>query len=110
MNIILGGAPAIGVDKDAARHAKLVDAAHQFEGVLLGEMLKSMQTDKDAMSSEGADDSDAGGGSADTLRSFGTEAVAKAISQGGGFGIARQIIAKVTSEDKRSDHKDQNRT
>jgi Rod binding domain-containing protein len=106
MNITLGGASAIGVDQVAARQAKLVDAAHQFEGVLLGEMLKSMQTDKDGMSSD-SDSGDEDKGSSDTLRSYGTEAVAKAISQGGGFGIAKQIIAKVTKEDKHGDHKAQ---
>jgi flagellar protein FlgJ len=107
MNITLGSAPAIGVDKDAARHAKLVDAAHQFEGVLMGEMLKSMQTDKDGMSSDNGEEDSS---TSDTLRSFGTESMAKALSQGGGFGIAKQIIAKVTSEDRRGDHKDQKRT
>jgi flagellar protein FlgJ len=107
MNITLGSAPAIGVDKDAARQAKLVDAAHQFEGVLMGEMLKSMQTDKDGMSSDNGEEDSS---SSDTLRSFGTESMAKALSQGGGFGIAKQIIAKVTSEDRRGDHNDQKRT
>ena len=34
----------------------------------------------------------------DTISSFGTEAIAKAISEGGGFGIAKQIVSKVTLE------------
>ena len=85
---------AIGTDKDAARHAKLVDAAQGFEGILLQEMLKSMQTGKDEFSGDG----DNGDNSGDNLRTFGTEAVAKAISHAGGLGIAKQVIAKVTSE------------
>ena len=100
MNITLGVQPAIVPDKDAAQHAKLVDAAQQFEGMLLQEMLKGMQTDKDGMNGE--DGSESSDGSNDTLRSFGTEAVANAISKGGGLGIAKQVIAKVTIEHARS--------
>jgi flagellar protein FlgJ len=96
MNITLGLQPSIVPDKDAAQHAKLVDAAQQFEGLLLQEMLKSMQTGKDSDNSDSGDD--AGEGSNDTLRSFGTEAVAHAIAKGGGVGIARQVVAKVTIE------------
>ena len=83
-----------GVDKEAARQAKLVDASHQFEGMMLQEMLKGMQTGKNEFSGDG----DEGDNSGDTLRSFGTEAVAKAISMHGGVGIAKQVIAQVTKE------------
>jgi flagellar protein FlgJ len=93
MNITLGGLQSIVPEKDAAAHSKLVDAAQQFEGMLLQEMLKGMQGSKD-----GEDGDDSGGGSNETLRSFGTEAVARAIAKGGGFGIARQVINKVTAE------------
>jgi len=93
MNITLGSPPPIVPDKDAAQHTKLVNAAQQFEGMLLQEMLKGMQGTKD-----GEDEDDSGGGSNDTLRSFGTEAVAQAIAKGGGVGIARQIVNKVTAE------------
>jgi peptidoglycan hydrolase FlgJ len=95
MNITLGNQPQIVPDKEAAQHAKLVDAAQQFEGLLLQEMLKSMQTGKDGEGTDGGDQSD---GSNDTLRSYGTESVAHAIAKGGGVGIARQVIQKVTIE------------
>ena len=42
---------------------------------------------------------------ADTISSFGTEAVAKAISKGGGFGIAKQVASKVTLERQRNSEK-----
>jgi flagellar protein FlgJ len=96
MNITLGIQPSIVPDKDAAQHAKLVDAAQQFEGLLLQEMLKSMQTGKDGPDADNKDDDSSG--SNDTLRSFGTEAVAHAIAKGGGVGIARQVVEKVTIE------------
>ena len=76
-------------------HAKLVEAAQQFEAMLLQQMLKPFQQ-TEAMNG-GQEDGD-GGGSASTLSSFGTEAVAKAISRGGGLGIARQIVQKVTAQ------------
>jgi flagellar protein FlgJ len=34
----------------------------------------------------------------DTISSFGTEAIAKAISKSGGFGIARRVVEQVTQE------------
>jgi hypothetical protein len=41
----------------------------------------------------------------DTISSFGTEAIAKAVSKGGGFGIAKQIVSKVTLEHQRNSEK-----
>ncbi len=91
---------AIGPDAAAVKQAKLVDAAHQFEGMMLTEMLKGMQTGKDEMTGEG----DEGDNSGDTLRTYGTEAVAQAISMHGGIGLANQVIAKVTKESHRGSH------
>jgi flagellar protein FlgJ len=101
MNITLGLQSAIVPDKGAAQHAKLVDAAQQFEGVLLQEMLKGMQSGKDGEDGDSSDDGS--DGSNDTLGSFGTEAVANAIAKGGGIGVARQVVAKVTAERLRSE-------
>jgi len=101
MNIAIGAnVPVVGAAdaalKEAAQHRKLVDAAQQFEGMLLSEMLKGMQSSKDDK-----DKDDSSDGSNDTLQSFGTEAVARAIAKGGGVGIARQIVNKVTIEHDR---------
>jgi flagellar protein FlgJ len=78
-------------------HAKLVDAAQQFEAIFMGELLKPMQS-KDG--SWGSDDSssDGDGGSGGTLASYGVESMARAISKAGGMGIARQVIEKVSRE------------
>jgi flagellar protein FlgJ len=105
MNITLGVQSAIVPDKDAAQHAKLVDAAQQFEGLLLQEMLKGMQSGKD-----GDDGDDSSDGSNDTLRSYGTESVAHAIAKGGGVGIARQVVEKVSKEHAQSSQKQQFQT
>ncbi len=88
--------PTSGADTSkTVENGKLKDAAEQFEAIFLQELLKPMQkTSGDGM---GGEDKDASPGS-DTLSSFGTEAVAKAIAKGGGIGIAKQIVQKVSLE------------
>ncbi|HMH14642.1 MAG TPA: hypothetical protein VK578_16205 [Edaphobacter sp.] len=82
------------------QNAKLVDAAQQFEAMLMQEMLKPMRTGEDSWDEEKSNDS-----ASDTISSFGTEAVAKAISKGGGLGIAKQVIRQVTQEHERNSKK-----
>lgn len=80
---------------DSSTRAKLTDAAQQFEGMLLQELLKPLRSKNDDGWNDGDEDSEDG---SDTINSFGVEAVAKAISQNGGLGIARQVIQQVTAE------------
>jgi flagellar protein FlgJ len=86
---------------EGQKKAKLVDAAQQFEATMLQELLKPMQHGQDSWGGEGKSDDSA----SDTISSFGTEAIAKAISKGGGFGIAKQIVSKVTVEHQRNSEK-----
>jgi Rod binding domain-containing protein len=79
---------------EAQKRAKLVDAAQQFEASMLQELLKPMQHGQSSWGGGEKNDDSA----SDTISSFGTEAIAKAISKGGGFGIAKQIVAKVALE------------
>lgn len=79
-----------------ARMAKLADGAHQFEAMMLQEMLKGLNFGDSAEG--GGKDGDTGGAGG-TLQSYGTESLAKAITAGGGFGLARQIVRQVTAED-----------
>lgn len=81
---------------EAQRRAKLADAAEQFEAMMMQELLKPFSASHDGWGGD-AQDADAG---ADTMNSFGTEAVAKAIAKNGGLGIARQVIRQVTREDR----------
>lgn len=78
---------------EAQTRSKLTDAAQQFEAMLMQEMLKPMRSPDGGWSGDEKTDS-----ASDTISSFGTEAVAKAISKGGGLGIARQVVAKVVAE------------
>ena len=92
---LVGGATnAAGTSSAAKSHARLADAAQQFEGMLLQEMLKPMQSSKNVWN-EGDDGEDK---STDTMTAYGVETVAKAISKAGGLGIAKQVLRQVELE------------
>jgi Rod binding domain-containing protein len=90
-----------------AKDPKLVNAAQQFESMMLQEMLKPMRSGEDSWGGDGEKSSDS---SMDTISSFGTEAMATAISKGGGLGIARQVIQQVTREHQQNLQKESNGT
>jgi peptidoglycan hydrolase FlgJ len=92
----------INAGLDAQKQAKLVDAAQQFEAMMLQEMLKPMREGRDSW---GGDDKSDGDSASDTISSFGTEAFAKAISKGGGFGIAKQVVSQVKLEHQKNSEK-----
>jgi len=73
------------------RDKRLTDAAQEFESMMLQEMLKPLRSPEDELGEKKEDSS------FDTLSSFGTEAVAKALSKNGGLGIARQVIDHLSS-------------
>ncbi len=82
---------------DSLKHHKLTDAAQQFEGMFLQQMLKPLST----MSKEDgldADDGDDKAGDSSSYQSLGIEALAKAISAAGGLGISRNIVSAVEKE------------
>jgi peptidoglycan hydrolase FlgJ len=86
----------------AAGDPRLVSAAHEFEASLMQEFLKPWQhdalfsdADRDASgmaASGGGSDDDDSPGSEGALMSFATQAMAKEISERGGFGIATKIL------------------
>ena len=80
----------VAVGSEAQKHAKLVDAAQQFEAMLMQEMLKPMRSGEDSWGGEEKSD-DAG---ADTMSSFGTEAVAKAIAKGVDWGSPSRLFVR----------------
>jgi len=73
-----------------APQPRLVRAAHEFEAQMIKELLKPM-TGNDALTGE-EDGSSGGAGSNAALGEFASEALGKALSQRGGFGIASSII------------------
>ena len=112
MKISYGMATRASTAMEATKQAKLVQAAQQFEAMLLQEMLKPMRSGQDSWGGDGGGSLDSSGssaswdGSMDTISSFGIEAVAAAISKSGGFGIAKQVIRQVTLEHQRDTGKE----
>ncbi len=93
--------PTMTVAAPDAWKAKLATGAHEFEAMMLEQMMKPLQFG----GAPGADPEKTGGSdgeptdaASDIIRGFGTQAMAKAIANGGGFGLANQIIRQVTSE------------
>ena len=86
--------------RDAQLDPKLVAAAHQFEASLMAELLKPLNSgeavggedDSSAARGELSDLTSSADGSGGALMSFGSEALAKAISEKGGLGIARRVL------------------
>lgn len=84
----------------SADDPRLKSAAHEFEASLMQEFLKPLQQDslfapENSDGTDGSLDMDGSGdadGSSSALMSFGSEALAKAISERGGFGIATKIL------------------
>lgn len=70
---------------------RLVRAAHEFEGQMMQELLKPLHSGG-ALVGSGDDDS----GSTGALADFASEALGKALSQAGGFGIAERIVQQVS--------------
>jgi Rod binding domain-containing protein len=87
-------AAPMDVDKDARDHSRLVDAAQQFEGLMLQELLKPLSSTENKWDT-GEQEGDK---SMDTMASYGTESVAKAIAKSGGLGIAKKVVEQVTAE------------
>jgi len=86
---------------------RLKTAAHQFEASLMQELLKPLQHDPLFAPDSSSGAGDAGGddqGSAGALMSFGSEALAQAISEHGGFGIATKILDHFRTEANAAGH------
>lgn len=77
---------AAGAAKPSAR---LVKAAHEFEGQLMEQLLKPM-TDSDGLTGDSVS------GSAGALGSFAAAALGRALSAEGGLGLADHIIRSLT--------------
>lgn len=92
----IGGTASGAAKPDAARSGaddpRLKSAAHEFEASLMQEFLKPLQHDA-LFAPEDSDDAGEGSeGAEGSLMSFGSQALAKAISERGGFGIATRIL------------------
>ncbi len=99
VGLIGGTAAAAATQAASAPSPKLVQAAHEFEGQMMKELLEPMMSG-DALT--GAEDGDSdlgsssGAGSTGALGEFASEALGKALSDHGGFGIADRIVKELS--------------
>lgn len=111
MNYVNLNSPLAGHSQTSAADPRLKSAAHEFEASLMQEFLQPLQHDSlfapeksDGSGDTGSGDSGSGDdmGSSAALMSFGSQAMAKAISERGGFGIATKILDHFRTESKTS--------
>ncbi len=76
-----------------APQPRLVRAAHEFEAQMMKELLKPLNAG-DALTGE---DEDGGG----TLGEFASEALGRALSEQGGFGLANRIVSDLSHSGNR---------
>ncbi len=98
MQVGLTGAETITGQVEGAPQPRLARAAHEFEGMMMKELLAPM-TEGDALTGDG-DGADLDAGSGGALGEFASEALAQAVSAGGGFGIANLIIRRLSHSGK----------
>jgi flagellar protein FlgJ len=80
---------------------RLQQAAHQFEASMLQELLKPMQKES-GLFKDGDDDD--GADSNSSLREYGTEVMARALSERGGLGISKMVLAKLAPVEEAQEH------
>lgn len=89
---------------------RLQSAAHEFEATMLQELLKPLQ-ERSEFSDKDDDEDEDDSGSGDSLREYGTETMARALSAQGGLGISRMVLAKLGPiEAAQEQYKDQHKT
>lgn len=73
---------------------RLVKAAHEFEAQMMKELIKPLNGGSALNGSDLGKEEDAG--SASALGEFASEALGRALSEGGGFGIAASILKRLS--------------
>ena len=77
---------AVAVPGAAAPEPRLIRAAHEFESQMMTELLKPL--------TQGGEDEESGANGA--LGSFAAEALGRGLSEQGGLGIARSVLASLS--------------
>jgi len=94
--LLAAGSP--GSTNPTGPQPRLVHAAHEFEAQMMKELMKPM-TSASSLTGEDAD-SDLESGSGGALTEFASEALGKALSERGGFGIAKSIVQDLSHSGK----------
>ncbi len=94
INPVLPGAAAASsgsMSAESVPQPRLVKAAHEFEAQMMKELMAPLESGKGLLG--GSEDEES---SSSALNSFAGEAMAKAISEHGGFGIAKSILHQLS--------------
>jgi Rod binding domain-containing protein len=86
------GVGAVPAQPASTPSPKLVTAAHEFEASMMKELMAPLTSSGDSL--EGGEDT---AGSESAITSFAGEALGKAISEHGGFGIANRILHQLSA-------------
>jgi Rod binding domain-containing protein len=84
---------AAGTGTAATPQPRLVKAAHEFEAQMMKELMKPLNHGS-SLTGADADDDDSGSGGA--LGEFASEALGRALSEQGGFGVASSIVKQLS--------------
>ncbi|HEY1160635.1 MAG TPA: hypothetical protein VGE83_08395 [Terracidiphilus sp.] len=94
MQAVAATAAAAGKADAVTPQPRLERAAHEFEAQMMKELMKPMTR---GGSLTGADeDADEDSGSGGALKEFASEAMGRALSERGGFGIADSIVKELS--------------
>ena len=96
-SLLAAGSPGSGSPMEP--QPRLVHAAHEFEAQMMKELMKPM-TRAGSLTGEDAD-SDPESGSGGALTEFASEALGKALSERGGFGMANRIVQELSHSGNR---------
>jgi flagellar protein FlgJ len=95
--------PALGETAGAVTPSpRLQQASHQFEASMLQELLKPLQKESGISDKDGDDDDSADSNS--SLLEYGTEVMARALSERGGLGISKMVLAKLAPVEEAQEH------
>jgi Rod binding domain-containing protein len=92
MQSIAATGAAAGTTASTTPQPRLVRAAHEFEAQMMKELMKPLNQSSSLAGEDGDDDSGSGG----ALGEFASEALGRALSNGGGFGIATSIVKQLS--------------
>jgi len=90
MHLTTAGPSTAGTGTSTVPQPRLVRAAHEFEAQMMKELMKPLNQSNSLTGEDKDGDDDSGSGGA--LGEFASEALGRALSNGGGFGIATSIV------------------
>jgi Rod binding domain-containing protein len=94
MHAITAATAATGIAAGATPQPRLVRAAHEFEAQMMKELMKPLNRGSSLTGADANADDDSG--STGALGEFASEALGRALSERGGFGIAGSIVKQLS--------------